>query len=97
MTRSGAGLLTPAASSVSAVLSRALKPVLFSPKCYNAQFLKTTGPPANPQWPGAPPDRGESAVSTHASLAERGIPDFLDVLCHCLGGSQVLLMISILE
>ena len=46
-------LLTPAASSVSAVLSLALRTVLFSPKCYNAQFLKTTGPPANPQWPGA--------------------------------------------
>lgn len=54
-----------------------------------------------PQRPGTlkdlPPDRGESAVSTHASLAEWGILDFLDALCHRLGESQVSLMISILK
>ena len=43
----------PCVSCVSAVLSLALRTVLFSPKCYNAQFPKTTGPPSNPQRPGA--------------------------------------------
>ena len=94
-------LLITVASSVSAVISLALKTVLFSPKCYNA-VSQNNRPSCQPPTAWSfethlPPDHGELAVSTHASLAEWGILDFLDVLCHCLGGSQVLLMISILK
>lgn len=64
---------------VSSGLSLVWKAVLSSPNGCGAQRPQTAGPLPSPRGLGLPPDRGESAVSTRASLAAGGIPDFLDV------------------